>query len=687
MGRRHSHLNPIISTEIDTAAEPPHQSKKGPRKRANIKIATLNMNGAHIGRESQMSFEKWSEINATMKKERIAILALQETHLDEQSLSDVNCLFGKRLVIHNSQDENNPRSTAGVAFTINKDLLVSQTLEIYELAKGRALALKTNWNNQEETLLLNVYAPNRRMDHRPFWDALESERQRLHLRKPDFILGDFNVTEDAMDRSPPKSDSERATDALRDLRLALDIQDQWRHLHPKTREFTYRATHNVKQIKSRLDRIYVATNKAHHTYEWTIGPTSVLTDHWLVAVKYAPKGAPHIGNGRWTWPLKSLNNMKLVEKIERLGISFQQEVRALPRSPNDRDRNHNIQTLWKSFKQEISTLTKEEMKKSHYKRLTMIRNLQNDQKSLLENPEFESNEQLSWQEALIADKIAYLERVNSHNSRTKLRAKIAHYGERLGGIWSDLNKIKKPRDVILRLAKPDLHPPQYETISRKMANLARQYHNNLQDNGLSPRDAPDQNANKREAPHQTSEEELREVLNAIPDSQKFNRERFPDLSIGITSDYVRRALKLAKNNSATGLNGCSYELWKRLDALHQEAEKVNHQGFDIIGILTKVFQDIQRYGIEQGTNFTEGWMCPIFKKKDRTKIENYRPITLLNSDYKTFTKALSLQLLEPIDELIHRDQAGFIPGRSIFDHIRLTRVMITTPKPWEPTVH
>jgi hypothetical protein len=25
--------------------------------------------------------------------------------------------------------------------------------------------------------------------------------------------------------------------------------------------------------------------------------------------------------------------------------------------------------------------------------------------------------------------------------------------------------------------------------------------------------------------------------------------------------------------------------------------------------------------------------------------------------------------------MIHRDQAGFIPGRSIFDHIRLTRVM------------
>src|SRR6266702_441982 len=69
-------------------------------------------------------------------------------------------------------------------------------------------------------------------------------------------------------------------------------------------------------------------------------------------------------------------------------------------------------------------------------------------------------------------------------------------------------------------------------------------------------------------------------------------------------------------------------------------------------------------------NFTKGWMCPIYKKKDRTQIENYRPIILLNSDYKTFTKALSLQLIEPMKAMIHHNQAGFIPGQSTSDQIR-----------------
>ena len=69
-------------------------------------------------------------------------------------------------------------------------------------------------------------------------------------------------------------------------------------------------------------------------------------------------------------------------------------------------------------------------------------------------------------------------------------------------------------------------------------------------------------------------------------------------------------------------------------------------------------------------------MCPLFKKKDPTDIRNYRPITLLNTDYKLLTKVLALQLLDHVNQLIHPDQAGFIPNRSIFDHIRLAKAIL-----------
>ena len=56
-----------------------------------------------------------------------------------------------------------------------------------------------------------------------------------------------------------------------------------------------------------------------------------------------------------------------------------------------------------------------------------------------------------------------------------------------------------------------------------------------------------------------------------------------------------------------------------------------------------------------------GWMCPIYKKKDRTKICNYRPIMLMNADYKWLTKVTALQMLEEINPLIHKNQSGFMP--------------------------
>jgi len=85
--------------------------------------------------------------------------------------------------------------------------------------------------------------------------------------------------------------------------------------------------------------------------------------------------------------------------------------------------------------------------------------------------------------------------------------------------------------------------------------------------------------------------------------------------------------------------------------------------------------DIQEYGIVAGTHFTLGWMCPIYKKKERDQIKNYHPITLLNTDYKLLTKTLSIHLASHIHSLIHPDQTGFIPWRTIFNPIRLSQSM------------
>jgi len=53
---------------------------------------------------------------------------------------------------------------------------------------------------------------------------------------------------------------------------------------------------------------------------------------------------------------------------------------------------------------------------------------------------------------------------------------IAHHGEKLGGIWSAINKEHKPRDLLYCLKTPDTHQMTYERDSKRMAKMARDYH-------------------------------------------------------------------------------------------------------------------------------------------------------------------------------------------------------------------
>ncbi len=86
---------------------------------------------------------------------------------------------------------------------------------------------------------------------------------------------------------------------------------------------------------------------------------------------------------------------------------------------------------------------------------------------------------------------------------------------------------------------------------------------------------------------------------------------------------------------------------------------------------------MQSNGVSSKTHLTDGWMAPIYKEKgERTRIVNYRPITLLNTDYKLLSKILALRLAEVAPDLIHRAQAGFVPGRRIQDHTQLARMMM-----------
>ena len=68
-----------------------------------------------------------------------------------------------------------------------------------------------------------------------------------------------------------------------------------------------------------------------------------------------------------------------------------------------------------------------------------------------------------------------------------------------------------------------------------------------------------------------------------------------------------------------------------------------------------------------------GVITLLFKKGDRLNPANWRPITLLNVDYKICAQALAPRLLKVIHHMVGPDQTCGVPGRFIGKNVALLR--------------
>lgn len=76
------------------------------------------------------------------------------------------------------------------------------------------------------------------------------------------------------------------------------------------------------------------------------------------------------------------------------------------------------------------------------------------------------------------------------------------------------------------------------------------------------------------------------------------------------------------------------------------------------------------------TSWRRGIVTLIFKKGDKDKWENYRPITLLNVDYKVMAKLIVMRLKPFLSKLIHPNQVCGVPGRNMAETLNVIREII-----------
>ena len=121
-------------------------------------------------------------------------------------------------------------------------------------------------------------------------------------------------------------------------------------------------------------------------------------------------------------------------------------------------------------------------------------------------------------------------------------------------------------------------------------------------------------------------------------------------------EIATAVLKMA-NNKTPGNDGLPIDIYKVFWA------KISNYMFDMI---TESYE-----GCLLPENTRQGILNLIPKQnKDKRRLQNLRPITLLNADYKVIEKALSMRLKPALKEIIDHDQTGFMPDRKIATNIR-----------------
>ncbi|KAJ7273885.1 hypothetical protein C8J57DRAFT_1594537 [Mycena rebaudengoi] len=248
------------------------------------------------------------------------------------------------------------------------------------------------------------------------------------------------------------------------------------------------------------------------------------------------------------------------------------------------------------------------------------RNLENALERVNNDESMQEDEKLK-ASAEITTKIENLEKSRHLKVRTAVATRNRIEGETVCAHWCRTNKVAKPRDMIYALRKPAAPdarpdaPAQYEKNSQKMAEMARDYHEalQLQMDGEQP-------------PEEGREQKIRQVPENT--ATRPTEEQFESMKQKLLEADIAEALKFSQNNKAAGLDGATYELWKAIHARYLEDVRCNRPAFNLVILMTKAFNDIETFGVVPSTNFSEEWMCPIYKKNDRNEIANYRPITL-----------------------------------------------------------
>ena len=473
-------------------------------------------------------------------------------------------------------------------------------------------------------LVLSFYSPSISREIRDFIiNSIYTQLDNFGQDLPQFLIlgGDSNTPFSQLDKQGgnPNLKTE-AINAFDQLKQRFALFDTYRTKNPKKQEFSWEVL-NPEIIRERLDIILVSNSLQDYVTETgIIPPHKTCSDHGIPYVKIMGFAIPSRGPGIWKLNNQLLSNSDFVSEM-RVNIP-------LWLSEASTDLTNNIGGQWGFLKHKCGEFSRNYGAKIKKAKNLLKAKLEQDLKVISQD----LNETNKTQYKNLQEQLNEI--FEQEIQGVILRSLCEEYeqGEKCSKYFFSLEKYRGKQKTINRIKLAD---GSLCSESKIILHECRTFYENLysQNKNVNPNIHP-------------------EFFTSVP-APKLTTKQKTFCDAHLNEEELFQTLKLFRKNKSPGLDGLTAEFYITFwDQLKHMLLLVYENSFSL-GILPE--------------SLRVGVITLIEKKgKDRLDIANWRPITLLNADYKLLTKTLGHRLKTVLPSLIHKDQNGFIPGGSIF---------------------
>ncbi len=579
---------------------------------------------------------KRGRIRQFFKSHKVSLVNLQETHCKDiadgrnyatEWSREEPCVWRNEKIEHVSNHFTS-RSRGTMTLMDNSKICIVNSKCLFE---GRVTftLLKFNDFDIEKLMMVNVYAPNEKRDRALFFKNLLheiKEWQILHQCNEIMLTGDFNCVTDTQDKNTEgfRVEKDESAKQLVDLLNELNLVDIWRKLHPDKRQYSWRqvdTTNSKRNVAVRLDRWYISPSLIGNVEKCYIVPCAI-SDHLPVMLRIRSLKNVKRGKGNWKFNNSLLGCQQFNTDINNFWREWQL------RKPI----GEGVLEWWDEGKSQIKEIAIRVSKvRARLKNqiLNVIRGEYEDALKCYDREPSTANAEKLKQTKHNVDRI---EKENIKGLQVRARVQWCEKGERSDKFFFNLEKYRGKQKTVTRIRKEDgsLTENMDEILETQRLFYEKLY------------------------TESTIDEDTQQFFTDTLDKTLDDEER--DTCEGLISHReASKAMKDLANNKSPGSDGLSKEFYDKF--------------WGIIGEdLVEVFNTAYTANCLTKSQKT-AILTLLYKNGEKEDVKNWRPISLLNLDFKILAKCLANRLKKCMNKLVHPDQTCGIKGRTIFENI------------------